>query len=554
MPQSPHSYRWLQPVFSSLAACTLALGLTQCSSQAAKTPAPAESDYTDTVNVTMHHYDNSRSGVQPNETVLTPANLNQSTFGKLFSAAVDGSVYAQPLIATNITMSDGKPHSLLLVATENDSMFAFDADSGGSAFWKSSLLQSGETAVPNANVGVTDISPLIGITGTPVMDSTKGIIYVVAKSVDGSGNYYQRLHALNVQNGQEMPNSPVTIAASVPGGGAATDAVNGQIAFNPKMQLQRTALGLSNGVVWIAWASHGDIQPYHGWLMGYDATKLTQTYVFNDTPYGYQGGIWLGAGGPAFDSAGNVFLASGNGHYQPPSDYGSSALKLTPGSSGQLTVADYFTPCNWGLLEVDDVDLGVSATVLLPDQSGPVPHLMVTSDKGSLIYLINRDNMGKFNASTNNVVQTFSASNNMQYQNLLFFNNTLFVGTTSAPLSAFTFDPTSGQFQTKPSSATTCTNCFVNGTAPTISANGTTNAVLWALDNSSPQQTGNSPAPAILRAYNPTNLSQELYDSNQAGGRDQPANAIKFTTAVVANGHVYVGGDGAVTVYGLLSQ
>jgi hypothetical protein len=227
---------------------------------------------------------------------------------------------------------------------------------------------------------------------------------------------------------------------------------------------------------------------------------------------------------------------------------------LTPGSSGQLTVADYFTPCNWGLLEVDDVDLGVSATVLLPDQSGPVPHLMVTSDKGSLIYLINRDNMGKFNASTNNVVQTFSASNNMQYQNLLFFNNTLFVGTTSAPLSAFTFDPTSGQFQTKPSSATTCTNCFVNGTAPTISANGTTNAVLWALDNSSPQQTGNSPAPAILRAYNPTNLGRELYDSNQAGGRDQPANAIKFTTAVVANGHVYVGGDGAVTVYGLLSQ
>jgi hypothetical protein len=509
------------------------------------------------VNVSTYHYDNMRSAVQPQETSLTPANVKSTAFGKLFSVSVDGAVNAQPLIATNITMSDGQPHTLLLAATENDSVYAFNADASSTApYWQVSLLETGETAVPYADVISHDIMPVIGIVGTPVLDPVKGVLYVVAKSKTSSGTHVQRLHALAIQNGSEITNSPVTITAGI--AGTASDAVGGQVSFNALKQNQRSALALNNGTVWIAWASHGDNQPYHGWLLGYNSSDLSQQYVFNDTPNGSEGGIWMAAGGPAFDSAGSLYVESGNGEFsEADNNYASTALRLTPGTgaNGTMVIADYFTPFNQASLTSVDADFGVASNLLLPDQTGPVPHLLITADKDSDIYLINRDNMGKYSSTTNYVVQTFFSSTQHLKQNFVFFNNTLYVSGDSSPINAFSFNPTTGLFQTSPSSSTsevfTCTSCYAGGTAPTISANGTGNAVLWTIDNTAVSV----PGPAILRAYNPGNLAHELYDSTQAAAnRDQAANAVKFTTPVVANGRVYVGGVNSVTVYGLLSQ
>jgi hypothetical protein len=417
------------------------------------------------------------------------------------------------------------------------------------------LLESGETAVPYTDVNSHDITPAIGIVGTPVLDLVKGVLYVVAKSKTSSGSHVQRLHALTVQNGSEITNSPVTITASVPG--TASDAVNGQVSFNALKQNQRSALALNNGTVWIAWASHTDNQPYHGWLLGYNSSDLSQQYVFNDTPNGSEGGIWMSAGGPAFDSAGSLYIESGNGEFsEADHNYSSTALRLTPGTgpNGTMVVADYFTPFNQASLSSVDADFGVASNLLLPDQAGPVPHLLITADKDSDIYLINRDNMGKYSSTTNYVVQTFFSSTEHLKQNFVFFNNTLYVSGDNSPMNAFSFNPTTGLFQTSPSSSTTevfACDCYVGGTAPTISANGTSNAVLWTVDNAAISV----PGPAILRAYDPANLAHELYDSTQvAANRDQAANAVKFTTPVVANGRVYVGGVNSVTVYGLLSQ
>ncbi len=267
----------------------------------------------------------------------------------------------------------------------------------------------------------------------------------------------------------------------------------------------------------------------------------------------------MSAGGPAFDSSGNIFVMSGNGSFSEASNnFSSSAMRLTTGtgSSGSVNVADYFTPFNQASLSATDSDFGVSGALLLPDQTGPYPHLLITSDKTSTVYVINRDNMGKYSSTANNVVQTFSSSIKHLKQDFVFFNNTLYVSGDSSPMNAFPFNPTTEQFQTTPSSSTsaifTCVGgCYVGGSAPTISASGTSNAVLWTVDNTAALV----PGAAVLRAYDPANLAKELYDSTQAAAnRDQAANAVKFTTPVVANGRVYVGGVKAVTVYGLLSQ
>jgi hypothetical protein len=506
--------------------------------------------------VVTYHYDNASSGIQSHETTLTPANVKSSTFAKLFSVSVDQAVYAQPLIAANITMADGQPHTLLFVATQNDSVYAFDADkSTTTPFWKVSLLQSGETPVPVADLGVGGTLPAIGITGTPVLDTTAHLLYVVSKSIDGSGNCHQRLHALNFKDGTEGANGPTNIAASVPG--TASDASGGMVSFNPLRENQHSALTLNNGTVWIEWASHGDVQPYHGWLIGYSSSDISkQQYVFNDTPNGSEGGIWMSSAGPSFDSAGNIYLNSGNGDFDAAaSNYSSSALKLTPGTSPNLTVADYFSPYDQEYLSTVDADFGVTNPVLLPDQPGAIPHLLVAADKNSIVYLINRDNMGKYNSTTNNVVQAFPASSGGLKQSLLFFNNTLYFSGDSAPIYAYPYNAAAQQFVTTPSSMTpipfTCSGtCYVGGTSPVISANGSQNAILWTVDNSASQL----PGPAVLRAYDPTNLATEFYDSTQAAGnRDQAGNAVKFISPVIANGRVYVAGINSVTVYGLLN-
>ncbi|HZD77733.1 MAG TPA: hypothetical protein VE218_12055 [Acidobacteriaceae bacterium] len=484
--------------------------------------------------------------------------MNSTTFGKQFTLQVDGQVFAQPLIATNVTMADGKAHDLVLIATEHDTVYAFDADTASTQpLWSKSLLQTGETTVPAGETLSPDIQPEIGITSTPVFDSSQNILYVVSKSElvrNGQATYFQRLHALKLETGAEVLNGPTVIDASVPG--SAPDAVNGQVPFNSLKSQQRSALALIDGNIWMAFSSHGDNLPYHGWLLGYSAADVSkQTYVFNDTPNGSEGGIWMGSNGPSTDGNGNIFLDSGNGTFDnTQSNYSSSSLRLTTGANKSVQIADSFTPYNQQLLSAIDYDFGVMGSILLPDQPGPLPHLLITEDKSSVIYLINRDSMGSYDVTANHVVQAAKLSPNSAHQNALFFNNTLYVSGDSAPMYAYPFNPTTQQFQTTPSSATaevfTCPGCYVGGSAPTVSANGITNAILWTVDATQFQ----TPTPGVLHAYDPADLTHELYNSTQAAAnRDQAANANKFATPTVANGHVYVSGNGAVDVYGLLA-
>jgi len=540
---------WQQLVLSCVFATVAILTFTRCSSNPAVVGG-----------VTTYHYDNRRSGIQAKETILTPANVNAASFGKLFTLPVDGQIFAQPLIAANVIMTDGKAHNVVFIATEHDTVYAFDADVPSTQpLWSKSLLQTGETTVPAGDTISTDIEPEVGITSTPVIDPNQSVIYVVSKSKlvqNGQTTYFQRLHALTLKTGEEALKGPTVIDASVPGN--APDAVGGMVPFNPLKSLQRSALALINGNVWLAFSSHTDNQPYHGWLLGYSSTDISQqTYVFNDTANGSEGGIWMGSNGPSTDGSGNIFLSSGNGSFDAgSSDYSSSALRLTQGSNKSVQVGDFFAPYNQQLLSGDDDDFGVMGSIILPDQPGPVPHLLLTADKTSTIYLIDRDHMGSYDPAADHVVQALKVSPNHIKQNGLFFNNTFYVSGDSAPMFAYAFNPATEQFQSTPSSATaqvfTCAGgCYVGGSSPTVSANGTNNAVLWTVDATQFK----IPGPGVLHAYDPADLTHELYNSTQAAGnRDQATNANKFSTPMVANGHVYVSGNGAVDVYGLLAQ
>ena len=521
-------------------------------------------------NVTTWHVDNARTGVQQNETILTPSNVNSTLFGKLFTFPVLGDVYAEPLYIYQYTMSDGNLHNVLIVATEEDVVYAFDADGNNPSqgyLWESSLLGSGETYVSASDVGVVDISPNLGITGTPVIDHAGGVIYVVARSKTSSSptTFYQRLHALNLADGTEVLNGPTTIAATAPGTGGG----GASVSFDPLYNNQRSALllaptpsGPTANSVFIAFASNGDTTPYHGWLISYDAANIsTQTGAWVSTPNGMKGGIWMSGGGPSSDNAGNIFFGVANGTFDAASsggDYGESELHLAISGTG-LAVADSFTPFNQAALTgsnglTADKDMGMAAPLLLPAQSGPLANLLVTADKSGTIYLINADAMGGYLTSQDSSVQDFPDSVSKSiHSGFAFLNNTLFVGPDEAQLMAFTFDPNAQLFSTTPSSVSsatfgTCAKCYVSGPTPSISAKNGANGIVWALDNSIYNND-----PAILHAYDATNLASELYNSTQASNnRDTGGIAIKFTTPTIANGHVYVGGRNAVTAYGLL--
>jgi hypothetical protein len=409
-----------------------------------------------------------------------------------------------------------------------------------------------------------DILPNIGIISTPVVDRSSGTIYALARSKTTSGTtkFFQRLHALNIADGSEKFGGPATIQASVPGLGDGGTSIT----FQPVLQNQRPALLLaptpgvgSGNSIFLAWASHGDHGAYHGWVMAYDAANVAkQNGAWVDTPNGREGGIWMAGGGPSSDNNGNIFIAAGNGTFDVNSggkDYGSSAFRLTVSTSG-LALHDYFTPVNYTNLNSGDQDMGTGAVALLPTQSGSKPHLAVTVDKSGTIYLINRDHMGGFTTPSNSSVQSFSggpAGSTTPYKNrssFAFFNNTMYGGFAGAPLQAWSFNPSTELFNTTPQSKSAnifgC-NCNGAGSTPSVSANGSSNGIVWALDNSGYYHT-----PAILHAYQPADLSKELYNSTQAANsRDAPAIAVKFTTPTVANGHVYVGGRNAVTVYGI---
>src|SRR5258708_2057035 len=417
--------------------------------------------------VPTFHNDRARSGIQRRETSLTPSNVNTNQFGKLRSFGVDADVYAQPLYISKYKMADGKLHNVLFVATAHDSIYAFDADGNNPAdghLWRVSLLGRGETYVSFEDVNTTDIKPAIGVVGTPVIARSNGTLYVVAKSKTSGRNpvFKQRLHALNLADGTEKLHGPKLIRATLPGTGDGGSTVS----FDPLLNNQRCPLLLSpvqeGGIptehprndgtsdVFITWASHGDNGQYHGWVLSYNAANISQqTGAWVDTPNGSQGGIWMSAGGLSADTNGSIYGASGNGTFDGDtggSDFSSTLFKLNVTSSG-VFLADWFTPFNQLTLSLVDQDFGVGgAPLVLPDQKGPIPHLMLTADKSGQIYLLNRDNLGHFNAVKNPDVQDFSDGGFPVHSNLVFFNNALYLATDGGPLEQFAFNPKTGKF------------------------------------------------------------------------------------------------------------
>ena len=500
--------------------------------------------------VLTYRNDNMRTGQNTSETILTPSNVNLATFGKLFSLSTDGYVYAQPLYKSNVLIPGQGIHNVLFVATEHDSVYAFDADGLTSIpLWQVSFIDpsAGITTVPSDDVLSLDLVPEIGITGTPVIDPQSGTLYVVAKTKE-NGSYVQRLHALAIITGAEKFGGPVVIQASVPGTGDGGDGVN--VPFNPLRQNQRAALLLANGVVYVAWASHGDSDPYHGWVLGYNATTLQQVAVFNATPNGSRGGIWQSANGPAADSSGNIFVITGNGTFDADIggvDFGESFLKLS--TNAGLTLVDFFTAFNQAFLSASDLDLGSSGPLLLPDQTGAAhPHLVLGAGKDGNGYLVDRDNMGHFNPTDNSqIVQIISISTNMIFGTPAFWQNNIYFVPREDFLKAFQLS--GGLLSTAPTSQSSTT--FGYGAPPAISANGSTNGIVWALDTLGYVPSG----PAVLHTYDATNVATELWNSSQAANlRDQAGPAVKFTVPTIANGKIYVGTQNEITVYGLLGS
>jgi hypothetical protein len=499
--------------------------------------------------VFTYHNDNSRTGENANETVLTPANVNSAQFGKLFSYSLDGQAYASPLYVANVNIPGQGIHNVVYVATEHDSVYAFDADGLlTNPLWKTSFLGPGVTPGLAIDTGACcDITPEIGITGTPVIDPAAGTLYVVAKTKQGF-NYDQRLHALDIATGAEKFGGPVVIQASVTGTGAG--AQGGQVAFDALKENQRAALLLSNGVVYVAWAAHGDGPPWHGWVIGFNAATLQSVMTFNVSPNGYGGGIWQSGGGLATDSTGNVFFATGNGNFNANTggtDYGDSVLKLSPTG----TVVDYFTPNDQNNLEASDWDLASAGPVLVLDQPGPNPHLLMTAGKGGNIYVINRDNMGHYNsANDNQIVQSLvnifikGVGEPGNFIAPVYFNGYVYFSPVTDKIQAFQI--TNGLLSAAPTSQTSLVYAYPGGPL-SISANGTANGILWAV-----QRQSSDPQPGTLHAYDPANLSVELYNSDQAGSRDTLDIAVKFTVPLVVNGKVFVASNSKLTVYGLL--
>ena len=496
------------------------------------------------------HNDNARSGQIINETLLQPANVNSSTFGKLFTIPVDGHVDAQPLYVPAVNIG-GALHNVLVVATESDSVYAFDADTGA-VLWHASLLLPGETTSEPV-YGCGQVSPQIGVTSTPVIDpgaGPNGAVYVVAMSKDSNGNYFQRLHALDLVTKAELFGGPVAIQATYPGSG--DNSSGGKVVFEPKAYKDRAGLLLLNGIVYTSWASHCDIRPYTAWVIGYDRLTLQQVNVIDLTPNGSEGSIWGSGAGPAADAGGNVYLLMANGAFDTTlnasgfpnqGNYGNAFVKLS--SAGRtLTVADYFAMDNDISEDDGDVDLGSGGAMLLPpltDSQKRSRNLAVGAGKDGNLYVVDTGNMGKFSPSSNQVYQELTgALPGGIWSAPAWFNGSVYYGSVGSHIQAFPF--ANGLFTANP--ATTGTSFGYPGATPSVSANGSNYGIVWASENTNP---------AALHAYRADDLSTELYNSNQAtGSRDHFGAGNKFITPTVANGKVYVGTTNGVGVFGLL--
>jgi hypothetical protein len=498
-------------------------------------------------------YDNARTGANLKEKILTPANVNVRQFGKLFTLKVDGDVYAQPLYLPDVEIPGKGKHNVLFIATENDSIYAFDADAGSATpLWQVTFADSSKGISPlsDSDVRCFFIAPNIGITSTPVIDLPSGTLYVLARTKENPGflranEYKQRLHALAITTGAEKFGGPVEIQAAVSGKGAGQS--GGRLRFDPLNENPRAALLLVNDTVYLSWGSSCDVGPYHGWLMAYDAHTLSQKSVFNTSPDASEGAIWQGDAGPAADQAGNIFLVTGNGDFDAATngrDFGDSVLKLSS-TAQNLSVSDYFTPSNQAQLSANDNDLGSSGPVLLADQHGAHPHLLVTAGKEGRIYLLDRDHLGKFQPDNDShAVQSILASRGA-FGAMAYWNQNVFFIGSDTHLQDFALDH--GVLKSKAASQT---RFFDSGATPAISANGSKAGIVWAASS----KNWNEPPgrPAVLYAYDAADVSRELYSSEQNPQRDRPGVALRFAIPTIANGKLYLGSKGQVDVYGLL--
>lgn len=490
--------------------------------------------------VLTFHNDNGRTGQNLDENALTHSKVNSGSFGKLFSVALDAQVYAQPLYVSHVAIPNQGFHNVLYVATEHDTVYAFDADGNTTKpLWSVNFTNAAQgisTVAYTKESGVSPIYPEVGITSTPVIDGNTGTIYVVAVTEE-SGTVVHRLHALDITNGSEKFGGPVVIQASVAGTGAGSS--GRQVAFQPEIQLQRSALLLSKGMVYITWASYNDIGAYHGWVIAYDAGTLKQTAVWNDTPNGNDGGIWMAGCGLSADSDGNIYLVTGNGTYDASSggkDYGDSFVKLTL-NNGTLSVSDYFTPFNQSSLSTGDVDLGSSGFVLLPDQSGASTHLGISAGKEGRIYLLDHDNLGKFHTGDDSqIVQSLpnalgTTANGRNLSTAVYWQGNVYYAGHADVMKQFQM--VNGTFSATPSSMSA--HSFGYTAASSLSANGSSDAILWTVD----------PSASTLFAYDATNLSDVLFSSPLT-------DAVRFVPPTIANGRVYVAGATQLSVFGPL--
>jgi outer membrane protein assembly factor BamB len=516
----------------------------EASSNAAKLTVAAAGAGTDVV---TYKYDVMRTGQNLTERTLTPANVAAASFGLLRNLEVDGLVDAQPLYLSGLTVS-GASHNVVFVATEHDSVYAFDADTG-TQLWRVSLIGSGEST--SDDHVCNQITPEIGVTSTPAIDRSAGphgTIYLVAMTKDASANYHQRLHALDVTSGAELAGSPTELAGTFK-----------STSFDPRQYAERAALLLVNKTLWLSFTSHCDEAPYGGWVMSVSESSLAVTGVINlangasGTGFASQGpSIWMSGGGPAADAEGYVYVLTGNGKFDALNpggfptygDYGNSFVKMAL-AGGALTVSDYFAMDNELSESQNDLDLGAGGIMLLPDQTdagGAVRHLAVGAGKDGNLYVVNRDNMGKFKSSSNAIWQEIDgALLNGVWSTPAYYNSNVYYGPKGSPLLMF---PIAQAMLAATPSSHSGTQFTYPGTFPVISANGATNGIVWAYENTSP---------AVLHAYSAANLAKELYNSNQAAaGRDQVGAGNKFIVPIVADGKVLVATTSGVAVFGLL--
>ena len=515
--------------------------------------------------VFTQHNDNTRAGINDHEKILTTANVNTKQFGKLFTLSVDDEVYSQPLVFSNLPIGTGK-NNVVFIATVNNSIYAFDGNNGN-LYWKKNFTVSGmrppkaADMTTDTNIPYPDFNQNIGIVGTPVIDSVSQTIYFVARSTNGT-DFYQYLHAVNIINGTEMPGSPVVIVARVPGTGDGS--FNNIVSFDPLRNNQRQGLTLVKGVVYVTYASHADWGPYHGWILGYNAMTLQQLIVYNVTPDGENGGIWESGMGMAADAQGNLYVTTGNGTVglsggadvnnpsPDPTDLsnrGESALKLTP-SGSTLKVSSYFTPVNYVEMNIYDFDYGVMGAFLIPNSS-----YYFTGSKDGNLYLLNKDNMGGYSSSTNQVQQSLPVQGILLCQPSYYKganNEFVYVWSDNDQLRALPFDRGSNTFSGAQIISDASVSTGKLGAELSVSSNGLVDGtgILWAAYAIGPN-TGSGSGSGTLSAYDANDITKELWNTRQ-NANDNPGNFAKFSAPTVANGHVYLATfSSQVVVYGL---